>query len=130
MYEQGKVFVKCLSECPIFVQSRNGNYETSQIESTVWKISANHSSRVKIFDGFKFSQQLTESAKYGYQHVYDMVDVCKIKISFGKGFGNDYFRQDITYTPCWIEIRLNCHLQWVDKVLKQMKPQDPITSNS
>ena len=122
--QNGKVYLECLSDRPIFVQSQIGNIFEGVHQFAVWKMNPN-SSKV-VYDGCKFSEILERCTKLGYKQVYELMKMCQIKISFVKGWGSsEYYRQEITSTPCWVEVNLFGPLKWLDEVLKVMPNSDP-----
>lgn len=105
------------------------NYLHQFEASTVMKL--NHGFSVRLFNNFEFGKLLDQAVKMGYESAFEMAKMCTIRISFVKGWGAQYQRQDITSTPCWIEIHLHEPLQWLDSVLNQMgSPLHAISSVS
>lgn len=124
-------FAHCLSDSAIFVQSRNCNHYHGFHPTTVCKIPPGCT--LRIFDSQVFANLLNQAvhSPNGIEALTELTKQCTIRMSFVKGWGADYHRQDVTSTPSWIEIHLHGPLTWLDKVMQQMgPPSNPISSVS
>ncbi|VDD77522.1 unnamed protein product [Mesocestoides corti] len=125
----GDTFIECLSDSSVFVQSRLCNESHGFHPTTVVKIPPGCS--LKVFSNSEFARVLHQTVSLGVEAVYDIVKVCTLRLSFVKGWGAEYHRQDVTSTPCWAEIHLRGPLFWLDRVLRQMGPSpNPVSSVS
>ncbi|XP_055327293.1 mothers against decapentaplegic homolog 9-like [Paramacrobiotus metropolitanus] len=123
-YTNGDVYAECLSKHSIFIQSQESNVRHQLNQASIVKLQ--HQRSQKIFSTANFAKILQSRAEStqinAYDAVFELQKMCIIRISFVKGWGADYNRQDVTSTPCWIEIRLHAPMIWLDKVLTQLPP--------
>ncbi|KAL3310516.1 Mothers against decapentaplegic 9 [Cichlidogyrus casuarinus] len=125
----GDVYAECLSDNSIFVQSRQCSERHRFHPTTVIKIPTG--SCLKIFSNTEFAKMLNFTLSRGVDAMYDLIKMCTIRMSFVKGWGAEYHRQDVTSTPCWVEIHLRGPLFWLDRILREMGPsRNPISSVS
>ncbi len=117
VYVGGKVFVECLNNRAISVQSRCCNYSNDFHPTTVCKVPPGCS--LEIFNDCKFAQLLAQSVNQGFEAVFELTKLCTIYVSLTKHWGSDD-TLNVTSTPCWIEISLNGPLLWLDRVLTQI----------
>ncbi|GMR43203.1 hypothetical protein PMAYCL1PPCAC_13398 [Pristionchus mayeri] len=107
----------------LFVQSILVNIKLNKSHGTVMRIPTGHS--LCIFEHQIFFQLLQQARQRSQAALYDMQRMAFIRISFVKGWGPDYpTRQDITCTPCWIEIQLHQALAWIDQSLRIETPPE------
>lgn len=153
---EGDVWLRCLSDHSVFVQSYYLDREAGRTPGdAVHKIYP--SACIKVFDLRQCHQQMqslaanaqaaaaaqaaavaglpgsslgapsrTLTAAAGIG-VDDLRRLCILRLSFVKGWGPDYPRQSIKDTPCWIEVHLHRALQLLDEVLHTMPIDGPRT---
>ncbi|KAH7731343.1 Smad1 [Aphelenchoides avenae] len=117
-----------MSESPVFIQSRNANFKYNLLSTAVCRVPSN--SHLVIFDYVLFHRMLEKAKTEGYSHLYELQKMCFIRMSFVKGWGADYHRQDVTSTPCWIEMQLHQPLSWIDAAISPMDPPDNMNVTS
>uniref|UniRef100_A0A0K0F1R5 Mothers against decapentaplegic homolog n=1 Tax=Strongyloides venezuelensis TaxID=75913 RepID=A0A0K0F1R5_STRVS len=140
---EGNIWISNLSTHPVFVQSSylDGDSETG----IVYKISP--LATFKVFDLDDCYRQLKRINMYKNlaeaaenfslnerRHIEesintttlnkaidtgvdDMRNICSIKLSFVKGWGEGYGRERISEVPCWIDVTVNRALQILDHIL-------------
>ncbi|KAF9408911.1 hypothetical protein HW555_011554 [Spodoptera exigua] len=106
---EGDVWLRCLSDHSVFVQSYYLDREAGRAPGD-----AVH----KIYP----SACLSAAAGIG---VDDLRRLCIVRLSFVKGWGPDYPRTSIKETPCWVEVHLHRALQLLDEVLHTMPIDGP-----
>ncbi|XP_065064079.1 mothers against decapentaplegic homolog 4-like isoform X2 [Rhopilema esculentum] len=151
---EGDVWVRCLSDQSVFVQSYFLDRQAGRSPGdAVHKIYPQ--AYIKIFDLRQCYEQMKQQASaaqaaaaaqvaavaggagaaFTIAHpaasigVDDLRRLCILRLSFVKGWGPDYPRQSIKQTPCWIEIRLHRALQLLDEVLHQIPINEPMPSD-
>lgn len=128
-----QIFVKNLSESSIFFHSKNCNVENQLNHHAVVKIEPQRRQKIfdqKVFEGIVQEARMSPDGN-SYERLFSLTDHCLIKMSFVKGWGSIYQRQDVTSTPCWIEICLLKPYALLDRYLQETRPNHVnITSTS
>ena len=124
-YTYGEVSVECLSDSSIFVQSPSYNQHHRMHPETVCEIRTGYS--LIIFRNGEFAELLDKSVLMGFDAAYSLIRMCTIRMSFVQGWGETYPtpRPTVAHTPCWIELRLNDPLKWLDVSLRNMTQPGP-----
>ncbi|XP_059051893.1 mothers against decapentaplegic homolog 4 [Achroia grisella] len=151
---EGDVWLRCLSDHSVFVQSYYLDREAGRAPGdAVHKIYP--SACIKVFDLRQCHRQMQNQAATAQaaaaaqaaavaghiqpQHaginkcltaaagigVDDLRRLCIVRLSFVKGWGPDYPRTSIKETPCWVEVHLHRALQLLDEVLHTMPIDGP-----
>ncbi|KAL0868398.1 hypothetical protein ABMA27_007910 [Loxostege sticticalis] len=151
---EGDVWLRCLSDHSVFVQSYYLDREAGRAPGdAVHKIYP--SACIKVFDLRQCHRQMQTQAATAQaaaaaqaaavaghiqpQHpsmnkcltaaagigVDDLRRLCIVRLSFVKGWGPDYPRTSIKETPCWVEVHLHRALQLLDEVLHTMPIDGP-----
>ena len=110
------VYVQCLSNYSIFVQSPSSNLRNGLVPMTVTKVIPG--TLLDLFDYKDFGNRLEETVRLHNQDIDQLYHLCIIRISFVKGWGPEYRRPFITNTPCWVEVHLKGPSLWIDNVIR------------
>ncbi|KAK0420251.1 hypothetical protein QR680_014586 [Steinernema hermaphroditum] len=122
------VILHNLSSASVFINSRCANYELGNGPDEVIRIPAN--AQLNVFPMRVFSAVYEQARLQGYVQMNELHKMCFLRLSFVKGWGTQYHRQDITSTPCWIELSLHQPLTNVDQVIQNVQPPESIDVHS
>jgi len=141
--QNGDIWIRTFSDHPVFVQSFHLDHAAGRdIGDAVHKIYPN--CYIKIFDLHQCHHEMWKRYLESKKEVQDQINqvrsgnglnrqistkttcgvddlrkLCVLRMSFVKGWGPDYHRQNIKQCPCWIEVTLNEAMKHLDKVLLQ-----------
>lgn len=150
---EGDVWLRCLSDHSVFVQSyyldreagrtpgdavhkiypaacikvfdlRQCHLQMQSLATSAQKAAQMQAAAVAGVSGLAVGAPRSISAAAGIG-VDDLRRLCILRLSFVKGWGPDYPRQSIKETPCWVEVHLHRALQLLDEVLHQMPIDGP-----
>nr|CAD2183214.1 unnamed protein product [Meloidogyne enterolobii] len=121
------IYLESLSDSAVFVQCPLFARKNGDELATVYRLkasdastsSSNGSKPFCLFDMKMFDTLLTEARLLGYNALYMLQIYCLCRISFVKGWGQEYRRQTITSCPMWIEVQFPRPLQILDEVLME-----------
>ncbi|RZC35573.1 MH2 domain containing protein, partial [Asbolus verrucosus] len=120
-YIGSRIYLRCMSDSAIFVQSAFFSAVQMCEKGTVWMMTSFEGSIISLFDDDVYADWLHYAVGKGEEVVHRLAKMCTVRISFGKGWGSwDEDEPLITSSPCWLEVRLKRQLRKVDKVLQQM----------
>ncbi|XP_068612742.1 mothers against decapentaplegic homolog 4-like [Brachionichthys hirsutus] len=143
---EGDVWMRCLSDHSVFVQSFYLDREAGRaLGDAVHKIYPG--AYIKVFDLRHCHRQMRQQAAevvgtisgpnsgggaglgvaglgVAGLGVDDLRRLCIVRLSFVKGWGCDYPRRSIKDTPCWLEVHLHRALQLLDQVLHTLPPRE------
>ncbi|XP_075884817.1 mothers against decapentaplegic homolog 4-like isoform X2 [Nelusetta ayraudi] len=144
---EGDVWMRCLSDHSVFVQSFYLDREAGRAPGDgIHKIYPG--AYIKVFDLRQCHRQMQQQAAAvvaggtpgpsseggvastlgGHSaaglSVDDLRRMCIVRLSFVKGWGCDYPRHSIKDTPCWLEVHLHRALQLLDQVLHMLPPPE------
>lgn len=101
--ESDGVWVYNRSDQPIFVNSPTLD-DTETRTLLVYRVPPGHC--LCIFDPIKASERPPPNWNHYGSTPTGPIDPNSVRISFAKGWGPKYSRQDVTACPCWLELLL------------------------
>ncbi|KAI3387379.1 hypothetical protein SNEBB_006495 [Seison nebaliae] len=118
-----RYYITVLSAQSIFIEAPFMSLCYKGNLGTIFKIPSNK--RFCIFDIYLFNYFINESSlRYSYKELIQLNKLCYIRISFIKGWGNDYPRKEISSTPCWLQLQLNHSLKELDNHVSTNQTQN------
>uniref|UniRef100_A0A1I7ZRW6 MH2 domain-containing protein n=1 Tax=Steinernema glaseri TaxID=37863 RepID=A0A1I7ZRW6_9BILA len=114
-----KVTVTNRSEASIFVSCPMQMEAHGYPADTVKKLKKGEA--LMIFDKASFEKTMRKCLEAGEKReFYEFENMARVRIAFGKGFGEGFNRKTVTETPCWVEVRFIDIMRDIDKELMKL----------
>uniref|UniRef100_A0A7E4UST4 MH2 domain-containing protein n=1 Tax=Panagrellus redivivus TaxID=6233 RepID=A0A7E4UST4_PANRE len=118
-YEGRNVWLDCIGPQQIFVQAPLYAYCNSQPLSTVFRLKQGNG--MPVFSAVAFDHLLKEAENIGRDSIVAIEQLCSLRISFVKGWGQNYASPTILTLPVWLEVHFLHAFGNVDHVLAKVK---------
>ncbi|KAK0411215.1 hypothetical protein QR680_005544 [Steinernema hermaphroditum] len=120
--DRNQVLIVNRSEASIFVQCPMQTEASGCSPTTVKKL--RKGDQLVVFDKDDFVKSMEKNLKNNENRdFYQFENMAKVRISFGKGFGEGFTREKVTDVPCWVEVSFIDIMRDVDKELMQSMAQ-------
>uniref|UniRef100_A0A0N4Z6K3 MH2 domain-containing protein n=1 Tax=Parastrongyloides trichosuri TaxID=131310 RepID=A0A0N4Z6K3_PARTI len=111
-----KIESKCKS--PIFIQCPMQGVISGTDPSCVYRLSPG--TDLTIYDNNLFNNMLMKTKNDGNIGLINLQQYYQTRISFIKGWGENYRRKSITDSPCWLEILILKPMMMIDNLMMEM----------
>ncbi|CAI4229598.1 unnamed protein product [Auanema sp. JU1783] len=135
VYDGTNCMCYSLGKGPVFIQSPlfaiSEEYDSMRVYRLAGLPENGIPMGMPIFDSRCFHHSYNKALSSGsLREIHSLQKACTVRISFIKGFGQNYVRSDISETPVWIEISFLKFLSIVDQAIVSSSSNDSVGSSS
>lgn len=110
--------MECSSGCPVYMQCQLFNRLRNLDSNSVLELFPGTS--IKLFNVYEFFFIFEQTLARGQDAIGELLEMCKIRMSFGDPWGPYFRKYDVKLTACWVEVKLDFLTDWIKCVIQQM----------